>query len=237
MRTSIKYCNTLIEYEVTYSRRKTMAITIDPSGEVRVAVPKGTATKIIQDWVGSKAPWITGKLNQIELAKASRINREFAAGEIFWYLGREYPLYIEINPKRVRPTVDLYGDRLNIEIPDAVPSVVKKALQSWYRSMAEWYFGQRVEQFGERIRVSPNRITIREQKTRWGSCSSKGNLNFNWRAMMAPAVIVDYLVVHELCHLIHPNHSRHFWDTVGAVMPDYQAHRSWLRENGYRLTL
>lgn len=237
MRTSIKYCNTLIEYEVTYSRRKTMAITIDPSGEVRVAVPKGTPSKTIQDWVGSKAPWITRKLDEIELVNSELAGREFVAGEMFWYLGREYPLYIEITPTRVRPKVELYGDRLTVETPSAEPAIVKEALQSWYRSMAEWYFGKRVEQFGQRIKVLPHRITIREQKTRWGSCSSKGNLNFNWRALMAPAVVVDYLVVHELCHLIHPNHSRDFWDLVTSVMPDYKLHRNWLRKNGIKLTL
>ena len=90
----------------------------------------------------------------------------------------------------------------------------------------------RVQFYAEKIGVSYGRITIRNQKSRWGSCSSKGNLNFNCLLMLAPPEVADYVVVHELCHRLEMNHSRRFWNLVGSVMPDYQKHREWLRSEG-----
>ncbi|MFY9394281.1 MAG: M48 family metallopeptidase, partial [Halanaerobiales bacterium] len=94
-----------------------------------------------------------------------------------------------------------------------------------------------VEHYRKKLGVSYNKIFIRDQKTRWGSCSSKGNLNFNWRLIMAPLSIMDYIVVHELVHLIHPNHGRDFLKLVESVIPDYKEKKQWLRINGYRLKI
>lgn len=91
--------------------------------------------------------------------------------------------------------------------------------------------------YSELIRGDYSRIQIRDQKTRWGSCSSKGTLSFNWRLMLAPPGVLDYVVVHELCHLTHMNHSRDFWNCVSAILPDYKEKRNWLKEHGHELTL
>ena len=100
---------------------------------------------------------------------------------------------------------------------------------------AKEIFPERTAYFAKRMGVTYNRITIREQKTRWGSCSSAGNLNFNWRLVLMPPEILDYVVVHELCHLKEMSHSKAFWDEVGKVMPDYEMHKLWLKENGWKL--
>ena len=94
---------------------------------------------------------------------------------------------------------------------------------------------KRVSYFARLMGVSYRNITIREQKTRWGSCSSEKNLNFNWKLILAPPEVLDYVVVHELCHLKEMNHSKAFWDEVGKVMPEYETHKLWLKENGWRL--
>ena len=94
---------------------------------------------------------------------------------------------------------------------------------------------ERVEYFAEMMNVTYGRITIREQKTRWGSCSSEKNLNFNWKLILAPPEVLDYVVVHELCHLKEMNHSKAFWDEVGKVMPEYETYKLWLKENGWKL--
>lgn len=94
---------------------------------------------------------------------------------------------------------------------------------------------ERISYFAGRMKVDYNRITIRAQKTRWGSCSAKGNLNFNWKLMLAPGEILDYVVVHELAHRIEMNHSPRFWQQVAQILPDYKARRNWLKENGGRL--
>ena len=111
------------------------------------------------------------------------------------------------------------------------------ALESRYRAAAASYFPQRAAYYQTLTGGSYSRITIRDQKTRWGSCSSRGTLSFNWRLMLAPPAVLDYVVLHELCHLTHMNHSKDFWNLVASIMPDYKLHRKWLKEHGRELTL
>ena len=110
-------------------------------------------------------------------------------------------------------------------------------LEKRYRRAASEYFPKRVQYYEQLMGVHHTRIAIRDQKTRWGSCSSNGTLSFNWRLMLAPPHILDYVVVHELCHLIHMDHSAAFWKTVESVMPDYRECRQWLRVHGQELML
>ncbi len=118
---------------------------------------------------------------------------------------------------------------------DKSPSQIR--LETIYREAAKEYFPKRVYYFAHILGVSYGNITIRDQKTRWGSCSSKGNLSFNWRLILAPPNVLDYVVVHELCHRKEMNHSPKFWALVESVMPDYKQYRKWLKENGNKLTL
>jgi len=102
----------------------------------------------------------------------------------------------------------------------------------YYRKRAKEIITEKVRYYESRMDVKVNHITIREQKTRWGSCSTKGNVNFNWKLILMPEEILDYVIVHELAHLKEMNHSAEFWDEVAAVIPDYKKHRQWLKENG-----
>ena len=111
------------------------------------------------------------------------------------------------------------------------------ALVNKHKKYARKIFEARVAYFHQFTRGNFTSITIRDQKTRWGSCSGRGTLSFNWRLILAPPEILDYVVVHELCHLTHMNHSREFWDLVGSVIPDYKVRRKWLKENGHTLRL
>ena len=113
----------------------------------------------------------------------------------------------------------------------------RAALTQRYIAAAREYFPKRAAHFQQFTGGTYNRITIRDQKTRWGSCSAKGTLSFNWRLMLAPPAILDYVVVHELCHLTHMNHSPAFWQAVEAVCPDYRDSRRWLKEHGQELVL
>ncbi len=124
--------------------------------------------------------------------------------------------------------------------PDLTPDQAL-ALEKRYREAAKAYIPKRVAYYAEAyshiIPPAVSSIAIRSQKTRWGSCSSRGTLSFNWRLMLAPPAILDYVVVHELCHLRHMNHSKDFWACVETILPDYKAHRKWLKEHGHELTL
>ncbi len=140
-------------------------------------------------------------------------------------------------------TTKLLLMELDSEETDA--SIVGKRLEEWYLWQAKQLFPERVSQYYPLVsrlaqhsgkEIGPvNRIAIRNQKTRWGSCSSKGNLNFNWRLVMAPEEILDYVVVHELCHLAHLNHSSQFWQMVRDILPDFRERRNWLKANGLLL--
>lgn len=112
-----------------------------------------------------------------------------------------------------------------------------ETLEKRYRSAARIRIGQRCAYYRTLTGGSYTSVTIRDQKTRWGSCSSRGTLSFNYRLIFAPPEVLDYVVVHELCHLTHMNHSKEFWNKVGSVMPDYNAHRKWLKAHGGELTL
>ena len=111
----------------------------------------------------------------------------------------------------------------------------KEALEKRYRKAAKIYIPQRVEYYARHVGVTYEAVRIREQKTRWGSCSSNKTLSFNWRLMLAPPQILDYVIVHEVCHLRHMNHSKEFWSLVETIMPDYKDKKKWLKENGHRL--
>lgn len=113
----------------------------------------------------------------------------------------------------------------------------RDALENRYKKAAKEYIPKRVSYFQNLTGGNYNRITIRSQKTRWGSCSAKGNLSFNWRLMLAPPAVLDYVVVHELCHLTHMNHSAAFWQAVEEAYPDYKAARKWLKDHGNELVL
>lgn len=110
-----------------------------------------------------------------------------------------------------------------------------QALEKRYRDAAKEYIPKRVEYYHQFTGGDYQKISIRDQKTRWGSCSGKGTLSFNYRLMLAPPRVLDYVVVHELCHLTHMNHSKAFWNMVESILPDYKEHRKWLKENGHTL--
>ena len=110
-----------------------------------------------------------------------------------------------------------------------------EAEKKYYRNLAREVLGARTGYYARKMGVTYGRISIREQKTRWGSCSSKGNLNFNWRLIFAPEEVVDYIVVHELAHRKEMNHSRAFYDVVASILPDYKVREKWLKENGEKL--
>lgn len=134
--------------------------------------------------------------------------------------------------ERNRETNGSYGDKHQ---SGSLTRPRTLAEEQVFRMQAAEIFGRKAAYYAERMGVSYNKITIRDQKTRWGSCSGKGNLNFNWRLVLAPVAVLDYVVVHELAHRKEMNHSSRFWNIVGEMMPDYQTHRSWLRNHGNNL--
>jgi len=157
------------------------------------------------------------------------------------FQGDEFNLQvIEDNGKYTK--VSFKGENIFVRVNQNIPigargEEIRKKIGQFYRRMARETILERLEYFKTRLGVKYAQVRIKEQKTRWGSCSGKGNLNFNWKLVMAPSDIIDYVVVHELCHLIHMNHSRNFWNLVERELPDYRARKRWLRDHGAALRL
>lgn len=237
----IKLGDTEINYRIIISNRKTISLIIDPEKGLLVRAPERVTYRQIEQIVREKSNWIIRKQEEIKRIR-SEVEKEFVAGEKLPFQGEIYEIEVMESGEIKSVTVSLEDGIFLIKVPhdlkgDNRKEEIKRRLVEWYKKEARSKYKERVEHYRKKLGVSYNKIFIRDQKTRWGSCSSKGNLNFNWRLIMAPLSIMDYIVVHELVHLIHPNHSRDFWKLVESVIPDYKEKKQWLRVNGYRLKI
>lgn len=229
--------NGKIDFDIQYRKRKTLSIQIDPTGKVLVIAPKGLPQEVIMEMVSSKSKWIWKKLLELKEIGYKPKSKSFVDGEIFMYLGEEYRLKIEIDDNVKKPEVVVLQKKIYIKAPKYDKELISKTMEKWYREMCFSNIIERVEYYKESIGVNPTKITVKEQKKRWGSCTSKGHILFNWRCIMAPIEIIDYLVVHEMCHLVHMNHSKAFWGLVESILPDYKERRAWLKKYGIILDM
>jgi predicted metal-dependent hydrolase len=216
-------------------RRKTASIKIT-EGKVVVIVPKSLSIKEINDLVVEKQNWIKQKL-AIHKDTPKAISKKFVAGESFSYLGKNYSLIIEPGPQS---TCKIHQDNFIVSVNNLKvdsTSEIKQLLRKWYQQQAEIILLEKTEKYAEIIDVRPSKITIKTFKSRWGSCSIHGNIQYNWKIIMAPECIINYLIVHELCHILHHNHSPLFWKTVAKYHPSFKESKAWLKTNANLLDL
>lgn len=237
---SVRCGDTTIEYQVRRSKRRKKTIQISVvGGEVRVAAPMRTPNSEIKAIVQKRAPWI---LRHISDPTPEVPPKRFVSGETLPYLGRDVPLVVE-DAAVPRPQVSLDHLRFRITVPDSLTEeeryeAVRGALARWYRERASERMEALVTQWGPKVDAAKaTRVLVRDQRRRWGSCAPDGTLRFNWRIVMLEPALVEYVAVHELAHLVHPNHSPSFWGLVSQVMPDAQDRRARLREEGRYLPL
>ena len=237
---SVEIDGSVIRYTVVRSarRKKTVAITIDRDRAVVVAVPLKTRNTDIEAIVRKRAGWILRKLREEDPRPQPR---QFVSGESLYYLGRAVPIHVQTTFGPT-PSVKLEEWSFKIECPGYLEgeerqAALREALMAWYWTRAGEAIRQAVERWQSRVGRKPARIALGNQKSLWGSCSSKGSLRFNWRIVMAPPALIDYVVVHELCHLVVANHSHRFWEQVTRLMPDYSQRRLKLRRLEPMLTL
>jgi predicted metal-dependent hydrolase len=220
-----------IEYQLIRSRRRTIAILITPDASVVVRAPLRAPKSEIAAFVELKRRWIMEKRKlALERAEAHK-PREIASGEEFPYLGRRLMLAATDNAERI----EAVGGTL--AVPRARLADAPAELKRWYVGEAARVVTERVNLWMERTGIYASALGITGARRRWGSCSTKGALNFTWRLIMAPEDVIDYVVVHELAHIEHPNHSRAFWARVAEIMPDYKLKLKWLRDNSALLKL
>lgn len=212
------------------ARRKTARVQVH-AGVVSVIVPDTYPTTKIDLLVDRRTRWIKEKL-LVQHQWLPLKQKEYINGECFCYLGRHYRLMVETAEEE---SVKLINGRLSVQTNDKQPDAIRIALIEWYKDHAQKKLQAKVRRYSKLMNVTSASLKIRDYKARWGSCSNKGHIQFNWKIIIAPNSAVDYVVVHELCHLVEHNHSANFWKLVKAVMPDYEIQRQWLRENGHLL--
>ena len=235
----VETSNNKITYTVVKTKRKTIGITVDRNGEVKVHAPFCVTEKQICKVVQKKADWIIKKVNEVIKRNSNTLCRQFVSGEKFLYLGKEYTLEI-VEKDSGQVEVLMQEDTMAVYISQRMSEesrkqAIKEALVKWYRQRFAEVVKDRIKKYSLQLKVAPCKVVIKDQKTRWGSCSKKGNIILNWRLIMAPLHVIDYVVVHELCHLKVMNHSKDFWNLVESILPNYHESRKWLKVNGNRL--
>ena len=216
-------------------RKRSASIYLDGEG-IKVRVPKGLSDSYVRDLIEKKSPWIKRKLREAELGVPPR-PKEFVSGETFSYLGRNYRLKVLSSDT---PSLKLKGRYLEASISgssNTQEEKVRSLLMDWYQRHAQERLEEKTRRYAKILQVEPNRISVKDYKSRWGSCSTTGDISYNWRIVMAPHRIVDYVVVHELCHLLEHNHSAVYWRHVERIISDFLECRKWLKRNSERLQL
>lgn len=219
-----------ISYSVVRSRqrRRTVSIGIEPGGAVVVRAPQRTTLAEIQVVVLKHARWIARRLEQVQAVASRRL----VEGSPLLFLGYPFRLSIGVAAAR-RASVALVGRDLTVRVPeqwaaDEHEPGIRAALEGWYRIRAADRLPRRVARWADLVGATPTAVLVRDQRRRWGSCSRDGTIRLNWRLVMAPLGIIDYVVVHELAHLRVPNHSPAFWAEVARALPDFSVRRGAL---------
>lgn len=221
--------NGIVTEVIRTARIKTARLQVE-DGVVSIAVPKALELERIEQLIKDKQRWIKEKL-ALHKQQQPAPKRELLSGEAFPYLGRNYRL--KIITGKLAPVKLVHG-RLQVRLPKAMrhEHIIRDMLTHWYRSQAELRFKEKVKRYASIVGVEPSDVSVKTFKSRWGSCNVKGEIQFHWKVIMAPHRIVDYVVVHELCHLKHHDHSSAFWKSVERIVPDYAECRAWLKEFG-----
>ncbi len=213
----------LVEAEVHRSpRARVTRIQLGADRPLRVIVPEGASDEFAVDALRAKGEWVQGKLRVVDQAVARRSELGLNRPGFVWDTGR--PVRIE---RADVPFVRRRGDAL--EVPRHGSAA---AVERWYRRQARSYLLRLVREEAARLGLTPKRLVVRDQRTRWGSCSSQGTLSLNWRLLLVPEDVARYVVIHELVHLGIPNHSKSFWRTLGNAYPNWHKAAEWLRQHG-----
>tara|TARA_R110002124_G_C8972960_1_gene515416 strand:- start:6206 stop:6907 length:702 start_codon:yes stop_codon:yes gene_type:complete len=213
-------------------RRKSASIDVE-NEVVRVSIPSTLSDQRVEALITQRMPWIQSKLDEQRRATPRR-NVEYIDGESISYLGRNYRLKLEHG---ITKSAKLKNGKLVVNIPAARANgrferYIRTTVEDWYKKQALKHFQAKSARYGKQIGVTPKSIDISDFKARWGSCSPEGDITYHWRVIAASHRIVDYIVVHELCHLIEHSHSPRYWQLVENIMPDYRERREWLKTNG-----
>ena len=212
------------------NNRKLLTLTIDKQGKLLIKAPFNMPEKTIMEFIAKKQNWIESKQRMIFNART--LHKDILSYNSLLYFGTLYkPQFVESVKQ-----IEIDGENINIPILTKVEKV-QKILVKWYKIQAEKALITRVEYFLQIMSLKCTSVKLINSKRKWGTCDSSGNLAFNWRTIMLPHKIIDYIVVHEITHILEMNHSKAFWEVVQAIVPDYKSRRQLLKSSNYILDL
>ena len=231
-----------IAFTVRKSKRaKRIIVKYSETKGLEVVYPYGIRSPAPEAVLSEKSRWVTSTIREVREARANRFRRNYEDGEIFLVRGRPRELKLLSSSKVNNFNAQLSDDLLLLSSPTDAPLTdhmrLREAVISFYRQLATDYMLSRVAELASEHGFAYNNLRIKNQKTRWGSCSIKGNINLNLRLMMAPTDVIDYVIVHELCHLRELNHSPEFWRLVESCCSEFRHWRAWLKQNSPQLIL
>jgi len=212
------------------SKRKTIALIVERDGTLTVRAPLRAPSRDIEVFIHKNAGWIERTREKLKPIIEAR-PKQFVEGETFLLLGVSYGLKLVSSQ---RPALQFEN---GFRLSQNAQARAEQLFIRWYKMRAYEILCARAAEYARQYDFSPKQVKITSARTRWGSCSPNGSLNFAWRLVMAPMNVLDYVVVHELVHLQVKNHSREFWRVVESILPEYKLQRKWLREHGNELAL
>jgi len=216
----------MLTNQIIRSNRKTLSISINENAELVVRAPNQMSAQKIQDFINEKESWI--KRNQAVIK--ARHKNTIEDKNALLYLGTLFPTKKTDNDSK---KITFNGKEFIANFEDKEKTNI--SLKTWYKNKFKEVAVPRLFYFADKHNLQVNQVRIKEQRTLWGSCSSRNNINLNFLLIMAPLKVIDYVIIHELVHTIHKNHSVNFWNAVEAIMPNYKEAKLWLKENGYKL--
>lgn len=217
--------------KIIRSKRRTLSIVVNDDSQIIIRAPKYVSLDAIKKIVESKKSWIIKKYEESKKKKQTNKPKEFVDGEEILFIGSKYSLKIVNEPE----LFNIEGSY--IKLSQKYVEKAKSLLIYWYKKQAHIKFQERLNLYSKITKLNYKSIRITSARKCWGSCGPKGTLNFTWRLVMAPLKIVDYVVIHELMHIVEKNHSKNFWNKVIKYCPDYKTRRKWLKDNGYLLDI
>jgi predicted metal-dependent hydrolase len=231
------YMGQTISFEIVYKKRTSVGITIGAYGDVEVQAPKGTSHELVLQLIEGKWDWIQQKSKEMKDRTLGQKVKVYDHGESFLYLGKEYPIQVYQDITIKQDYVVLEREKLNIYVKQREDEKVKQALKRFYYQKCKTLVEQSIRSYQKHFKTKPRSIHISDNNSNWGTCDSRQQLTFNWKLAMAPQKVIDYVVVHEMCHMVHLNHDRSFWRLVGKIIPDYEQQENWLALSSWKMTV
>ena len=229
---TLHYGTTTIQYQLAFTRRKTLGITVRPDCSVQVVAPVGSSLEAVEAKLKPRCAWIVKQQREFERYLPTLPARQYVSGETHLYLGKQYRLKVEASPDRA---IKLSRGRFFIATPEPANTAgVKAQLDAWYRAKAETIFAHQLTACLKQVAIigitGTPELRIRTMQKRWGSCSTAGVITLNRKLIQVPKLLIDYVIIHELCHLKEHNHSAAYYHLLDRAMPQWRERREALNQ-------